>query len=97
MDGVKDKLSYEAEAIGPAWVISRRLHCSVSIPFIPFHSIPVALAAGKIDEFYVTVRNLRYNNGDTDSFSIWQSRSNLEDDGEKPAMPASEIASFEVI
>ncbi len=97
MDGAEDELIYEAGAEGPAWVRNRRLVCSVSIPATPFLSLPAPLAAGKFDEFYVTVRNLRYSNGDTDSFSIRQGLSNLEDDGEKPAELADELACFEAI
>ena len=97
MDGIRDKLSDEAKAVGTAWVRNRHLQCSVLMPLIPFHSIPVALTAGEINEFYVTVMNLRYSKGETDSFSIRQGLSNLDNDGEKPAELADELACFESI
>lgn len=97
MDDFADRLTDDPAGIGYATVKNRHLQCQAFIPTAVFYSLPATLAAGKVTEFQVTVRNLRYSNGDTDSFSLHRHLSNLAEAGEIVEELEKEHAQFKVI
>lgn len=97
MDSVAGRLREDSESLGGATVTKRHLCCYVLMPLMPFHSLPSTLGAGKIEGFSVTIRNLKYGEGETDSISLDRHMTDILDCDKVPITVSDTPADFRVI